>query len=342
MPKLNRTVLVIGGLALAAVLAIGFTLASPARRAAAPPPPRPEPLAGGDVAALAAAPHLLFRHAGLGANARRLSLASIENPDAPFGVTDLKCDRIAYAAGRGICLRETDGLVSTFEAVLFDSAFRPGATVKLDGTPSRTRISADGRFGAITVFLTGQAHGYASASFSTKTTLLDMNSGTVLGDLEQFQTWRDGQKFSAADFNFWGVTFARDSNTFYASLWSAKKTYLVRGDVTARSLTVLRENVECPSLSPDNRRVAFKKRVGGDLAPWRLYVLDLASMQEHPIAAETRSIDDQVEWFDDSRVLYGASRGSQSAVTDVWIAPVDGNQSARAFLLQAASPIVVR
>jgi hypothetical protein len=340
MPRLNRTVLVGGGLALAAFLAIGFTLASPARRAA-PPPPRPEPVAGGEVAALSSAPHLLFRHTGLGANARRLSVASIASPDAPFGVTDIKCDRVAYVAGRGICLHETDGLISTYEAVLFDSAFRPGATLKLDGSPSRTRISPDGRYGAITVFLSG-SHGYASASFATKTTLLDMKSGTVIADLEQFQTSRDGQKFTAADFNFWGVTFARDSNTFYASLWSAKKTYLVRGDIVARTLTVLRENVECPSLSPDNRRIAFKKRVGGDLAPWRFYVVDLSTMQEHPIAAESRSIDDQIEWFDDSHVLYGAGRGSQSAILDVWIAPVDGPEPARPFLLQAASPVVVR
>jgi hypothetical protein len=270
-----------------------------------------------------------------------LSVASIENPDAPFGITDMKCDRVAYAAGRGICLHETDGLVSTYEAVIFDSAFRPGATLKLDGNPSRTRISPDGRYGAITVFLSG-AHGYASASFSTKTTLLDMNGGTIIGDLEQFETSRDGQKFSAPDFNFWGVTFARDSNTFYASLWSAKKTYLVRGDIARRTLTVLRENVECPSLSPDNRRLAFKKRVGGDLAPWRFYVLDLATMQERPLAAEARSIDDQIEWFDDGHVLYGAGRGSQSAIIDVWMAPVEGAEPARAFLLQAASPIVVR
>src|SRR5919198_2998534 len=119
MPNLNRTVLVSGGLALAAFVVLGVTLASPSRRAA-PAPPRPEPVAGGDVTALASRPHLLFRHAGLGANARRLSVASIEDPDAPFGVTSLQCDRVAYAVGRGICLRETDGLVTTFEAVLFD------------------------------------------------------------------------------------------------------------------------------------------------------------------------------------------------------------------------------
>ena len=100
-----------------------------------------------------------------------------------------------------------------------------------------------------------------------------MSSGSVIADLEQFHTSRDEEK-SSPDFNFWGVTFSRDSNTFYASLWSAKKTYLVRGDISARAMTVLRENVECPSISPDNRRIAFKKRVGGDLAPWRFYVLE--------------------------------------------------------------------
>ncbi len=341
MSKQNRTVLIVGGLALAASVVLGFTIVKPSRSMPAAPPPRPEPLGTGDISALAAAPHLLFRHTGLSENARRMSLASLADPDAPYAATALECDRISFAARRGICLRETGGMLSTYEAVLFDGGFRPGTSVKLEGTPSRTRISSDGRFGAVTVFLTG-AHGYASASFSTKTILLDMSNGAVLGDLEQFTTYRDGQKFSAADFNFWGVTFARESNPFYASLWSAKKTYLVRGDVAARTLTVLHENVECPSLSPDNRRIAYKKRVGGDLAPWRLYVLDLASMSERPIDAEKRSIDDQIEWLDDGHVLYAAGRGSQSAILDVWVAPVDGPEPARAFLLQAASPIVVR
>jgi len=66
----------------------------------------------------------------------------------------------------------------------------------------------------------------------------------------------DGKRFAAADFNFWGVTFARESNTFYA-LQTACKTYLVRGDLGLRKLTVLHENVECPSLSPDNRLIAY-------------------------------------------------------------------------------------
>jgi hypothetical protein len=192
------------------------------------------------------------------------------------------------------------------------------------------------------VFVTGQAHGYADSSFSTKTILLDMASGEVLGDLEQFTTWRDGRRFKAADFNFWGVTFAHDSNTFYATLQTAGQTYLVRGDLGLRKLTVLHENVECPSLSPNNRLIAFKKKVGSNLSRWRLYVLELGTMKERAILAETRSVDDQIEWVDDSHVLYATPRSSQTAVTDVWVAPVEGSEPAGVFLPQAESPVVVR
>ena len=211
----------------------------------------------------------------------------------------------------------------------------------LDGSPSRARVSADGRVGAITVFDTG-IHSYSATTFSTITLLIDMTTGERLGNLEDFSTWRDGVRIKAADFNFWGVTFARDPTTFYATLRTAGVTYLVRGDLALRKLTVLRENVECPSLSPDNRRIAFKKRVGPASAPWRLYVLDVDSLTEHEISTEHRSVDDQIEWLDDRQVLYGVPRPSPSAVSDVWVTPVDGSAEPRVFLPEAESPVVVR
>ena len=67
---------------------------------------------------------------------------------------------------------------------------------------------------------------------------------------------------------------------------------------------MIHENVECPSLSPDGTRIAFKKRTGSKGTPWRLTVLDLATMRETPLS-ERRSVDDQAEWLDDGRVLYG-------------------------------------
>jgi hypothetical protein len=296
-----------------------------------------------DIATISASPHLLFRHTAIDQNYSRLSIASLDtHGSAERGAAALTCERVSYAAGRGICLDADRGVFTTYKAVLFDRMLKATRTIKLEGSPTRTRVSSDGRVGAITVFVTGQAHGY-TGTFSTKTTILDMATGDELGDLEQFTTWRNGARIKAADFNFWGVTFGRDSNVFYATLKTAGTAFLVQGDLALRKVTVLRENVECPSLSPDNRLIAFKKRVGGNLSsPWRLYVLDLATLTDRPIAGETRSVDDQIEWLDDNHVLYGVPRSSQSAMRDVWVAPLDGSAPARVFLPEAESPIVVR
>ncbi len=52
------------------------------------------------------------------------------------------------------------------------------------GVPSRTRISPDGRWGGITAFLTG--HSYAQpGDFSTAATIVDLQTGKVVGDLER-------------------------------------------------------------------------------------------------------------------------------------------------------------
>jgi len=63
-------------------------------------------------------------------------------------------------------------------------------------------------------------------------------------------------------------------------------------------------------------------------------VLDLATMEETPLA-ETRNIDDQVEWLDDENVLYADGQ-------DVWTVPSDGSGSATMFIAEALSPAVVR
>src|SRR6185503_8531147 len=151
----------------------------------------------------------------------------------------------------------------------------------LPGIPSRARISPDGRLGSVTAFVTG--HSYADpGTFSTRTTILDMAHGRKLADLEDFAVTRDGRPFKSIDFNFWGVTFARDGNTFYATLASGGRNYLIRGSVRARAAAVIHEGVECPSLSPDNTSIAFKKRIGGSAGWWQIAILDLATMAEKP------------------------------------------------------------
>jgi hypothetical protein len=244
--------------------------------------------------------------------------------------SDLVCERVYFAGGRGLCLAlEQNPLHSKYVAKIFGPDFKVRHEVALGGLVSRARVSSDGRYGATTVFLLG--HSYREDSFSTQTNLIDMASGKLVADnLEDFAVFRNAKRITARDFNFWGVTFARDGNRFYATLATGGKTYLVQGDVRARQMHVLHENVECPSLSPDNTRIAYKKRVGH---LWRLTVLDLQTLKETPLS-DTRSIDDQVEWLDNGHILYG--------FYGIWKVRADGRGRPEQFLADARSPAVIR
>ena len=90
------------------------------------------------------------------------------------------------------------------------------------------------------------------------------------------------------------------------------------GDVVDRRMDVIGDNVECPSLSPDEQRLVFKNRVTGSRA-WRLHARDLPSGRTWPIA-ETRSVDDQAEWLDNGHVLYQLveNRGLPEDAVHVW------------------------
>lgn len=242
---------------------------------------------------------------------------------------DLACERVYFAAGRGICMGVADSGVD-YVATTFDSKFRSEHTIRLTGLPSRARVSSDGRYGAMTVFVSGHAYLGSGSGFSTTTTIVDMGSGESLGQLEQYSVSKDGQPFDSVDFNFWGVTFAKDSNRFYATLGTGGHYYLVEGNVRDRSMRVLRDGVECPSLSPDGKQIVFKSRIG-DQTRWRLKVLDLATLADHPVA-ETRSIDDQVEWLDDENLVYSDSQ-------NVYSVPANGEGKPQQILRNATSPV---
>jgi len=262
----------------------------------------------------------------------KVALSPLEPAAATRRMTPLTCARLHFAAGQGLCLSASEADVKKTLLRTFGADLSPRWSTELSGVPSRARVSPDGRYGAVTIFVTG--HSYSDAAMSTQTLILDMAADRVVGDLEKFEIARDGARFEAPDVNLWGVTFARDANRFYATLSSGGKTWLVEGDVAARKLRALRENVECPSMSPDGRRLGFKKRMGGPGA-WRLSVLDLETLQDRQLDGEDRPIDDQVEWLDGDHIVY--KHGA-----DVWTLPVDGSAPARVFLPRASSPVVVR
>lgn len=245
-------------------------------------------------------------------------------PAGPF------CSRVAFAAGHGLCL---DILGTTMNVMLMDERLQVVHELELAGIPSRAQVSPDGRWGGVTAFLAG--HAYAQpGTFSTAATILDLDRQQVVGDLERDFTVRiDGDVLDARDRNFWGLTFAADGDTFYATAASGGRTWLIEGSIRDREADAIHENVECPSLSPDGTRIAYKKAIATDPSVWRFHVLDLATGRETALAEE-RSIDDQLAWLDDEQLLYADEEQT------TWIVPADGTGVPEKWLEDANSATV--
>ena len=291
-------------------------------------------------ASLMAQPHLLVRDmaAGQAGYAGVLPLADTGRARA---VTDLACARLYMAAGNGICLSDHGDILNPYKAIFFGPDFKSRAEKPLAGVPSRARVSADGKYGTSTVFVTGDS--YAPGSFSTRTTIWDMATGAEIVNLEDFSVWNNGKQLQSPDHNFWGVTFdPANSSHFFATLGTKGHTYLVEGDVGTRQVNLLRDGVECPSLSPDGTRIAFKQRTsagGADLPTWQLAVLDLKTLKDHPLA-ETRNVDDQAEWLDNSTVAYAVDTGV--GAPSIYATPADGAGTPRLLVADADSPSTAR
>ncbi|MEU5532008.1 TolB-like translocation protein [Streptomyces sp. NPDC020362] len=277
---------------------------------------------------------MVFRNMAWGPHRDELTTVPESRPAGPRTASGVKCLRFYAASGTGVCLQAVHGPVSdTYRALILDALLRTRDRYDVPGIPSRARVSPTGHFAAWTAFVGGDS--YAGTNFSTRTAIVDTRTGGLIPSLEVFRIIRDGHPYRAADTNFWGVTFAADDRTFYATLATGGKTYLVRGDLRARTVTTLHTNVECPSLSPDGTRIGYKKRVAGlpRDAPWHLYVLDLRTMRETPLA-ESRSVDDQVVWRDDRTLVY-ALPGDYGA--DLYTVPANGSGAPHRLLPAAVS-----
>jgi hypothetical protein len=322
-----------------AAVAVGATVASVDRqRAATAAAPKATQTAGEVLAADVAAgrPVVVFRDLDRGRYGR-LAFAALDPAGGERRRSGLNCDRVHFAAQQGICVVRGAGLLNESTVKLLDARLDVTAEVKVPGVPSRARVSPDGRLAAVTTFVTG--HSYATpGQFSTAATLIDVRRGKEITDLEHFVTLdADGDRVTARDRNFWGITFDRDGRTFYATVAYDGETHLVRADVRTRRARIIHDNVECPSLSPDGTRIGYKKLVSagaGSPKIWRFTVLDLATMRETELA-EPAPRDDQLEWLDDDHVLYANGE-------EIWTVPADGSGAPERYLAAADSPAVVR
>jgi hypothetical protein len=213
------------------------------------------------------------------------------------------CERAYFTRSQGVCLVLNRTSMQPRGFVYFlNPQFQTVSQLPLAGLPIRARISPDERYAATTVFVTGE--NYASEDFTTRTTIYDLDTRTAIVDLERFTVERNGAPFRQTDFNFWGVTFRADGNRFLATLGTGGHRLLVDGDLQRRHFRVIADDVECPSLSPDQHTIVFKRQKARG-AGWQLWGMDLASGQSWPVTEDGRQVDDQVEWLDESHVVYG-------------------------------------
>ncbi|MCF3131882.1 hypothetical protein [Streptomyces olivochromogenes] len=281
---------------------------------------------------LAPGPRLLARSTAADSQGRLVAVPA-NSPGGSKVVSTLSCSRLYAAGSTGLCLRLDPGL-TTYQLVVLDRNLHPTREIPLVGVPNRARVSPSGRMVAWTVFVAGDS--YNGGRFSTRVGILDTRTQELIPTLEDWKITVSGQPYKARDLNFWGVTFTADDRRFYATMSTAGHRYLVLGDLATHRLRTVRDNVECPSLSPDGTRIAFKSAVDGDPHHgWRLSVLNLATRRVTPLA-ETRSVDDQAAWLDPHTIAYSLPRGRGHA--DIWSVPADGSGTPRRIIPDAESP----
>jgi len=263
---------------------------------------------------------------------RKLATVSATDPSAPRRVHDVDCLRSYLARNTSVCLRPKDAW--TYTLVTMNGHLEDTKEYPLPGVPSRARVSDSGRMVSWTTFIGGES--YTSSGMSTRTGVIDTKTGEYLPSIEHFSIRLNGKPYQAADVNYWGVSFADDDNTFYATLATGGERYLVHGDFKATSVETLATNVECPSISPDGTRLAFKQAIDNDpLKGWRISVLDLSTMNVTKLS-EDRSIDDQPAWLDDQTVAY--TFRTPDGVPSVWSVPADGTGTPTKLAENAESP----
>ncbi|MBV1856709.1 hypothetical protein [Catellatospora tritici] len=266
---------------------------------------------------------LYFRDGG-----GQVASVSAADPGGSRQPLGLRCDRFAAAGPTAVCLTAdvTSGLPTT-TAVILDRDLHETRRLQLAGIPSRASVSRSGRMVAWTVFVTGDS--YSQGGFSTWTGVLDTRTGYVVTNIENIHLYLNGARHYAADVNYWGVTFAADDTTFYATVSTRGTTYLVRGDHARWEARTVLAGVECPSLSPDGTRVVYKKRAAGRV-PWRLAVLDLRTLRSVDLA-EPEGVDDQAIWLDDRTVAYARDG-------NVYALAADGTGASRVLVRDGSSP----
>jgi WD40-like Beta Propeller Repeat len=229
--------------------------------------------------------------------------------------TALRCDRVhATPSGELLCFTNSVpgklGKFSNPTSYLYsrELTLTSEHANETNGRPSRARVSSDARFSATTEFTSGHSYIAVGAdTFSTSTVIVQRGGNSERAeDIQNWPVLNAGQRITSVDLNLWGVTFHPvDTDRFFVTAYFDGKPYLAEGSVRARRIAVVKDSIECPSFSPDGKRLAFKKRTSA--TGWSPALLELAGMKE-TVFDVGNSVDDQIEWLDDHTLIYEVVR----------------------------------
>jgi hypothetical protein len=216
---------------------------------------------------------------------------------------------------------------------------------------SRARLSKDGKYASSTAFKSGA--GYGASGLSTEALIIDPKGRSASISVENFQLTHDTKIIKPTDLNIWGLTFdPKQSSLFYATASFGGVPYLVKGDVLAKTLITLAANIECPSLSPDGKWIAYKslkaktteKSLAPSFAAWVPAIMNLAT-NERIVFDEPSGVDDQIEWLDSKTLVYEQKAIVQQSGLTFNLVIRDITQPSypsKLWMANAASPTFIR
>ena len=249
---------------------------------------------------------IAFRHTGVDAEYGTVALVPLDDPSGARRFTGITCDRVDATTAGASCLVTERGVLTTFAALALDPAWQTGgldaAARPAQPHPAVRRRLARGDHG-----LRERPLLHVRRASRPPPSIRDVD-GESFGNLEKFELAIDGRTVAPVDRNIWGVTFVDDQHVLRHR--RHRRHDLPRPGRPGRAHPHHRRpgDVECPSLSPDGTRIAFKQAGRPEGQPgWTPAVLDLATGERTVLAGETHNVDDQIEWLDDDTVLYGTA-----------------------------------
>ena len=269
---------------------------------------------------------------------------AIRHTDGTRTLLDRSCLRVHIAGNHGVCLSKAEGLTASFDTTFFEAS-NLDKDIKdyPSALPSRARISPNGRFSAVTAFVSGSSYVDIGAETTTLLTIDEIDSTRLLRGGNQFEINSEEDRFKNLNAQYWGITFGADEDEVYVTGFYGEQPEIMHGTLNNMTIEPTGWVGSCPSLSPDGKTLVFKEmRQDGS---FELVAVDVATNTKMKLG-EARSVDDQVEWLDNDTILYALHpEGGDNPVQpefDIWMLDIAEGSEPALFLPNADSPAVGR